>query len=85
MWLMLQQDDPQDFVIATGVAHAVSRCLEIAFDQAGVSVDDHVEFDEALVRPAEIDHLIGTLGRPAVLGLGARDEFRAADPADGRR
>ena len=60
---MLQQDDPQDFVIATGVAHAVSRCLEIAFDQAGVSVDDHVEFDEALVRPAEVDHLIGDPGK----------------------
>jgi GDPmannose 4,6-dehydratase len=63
MWLMLQQDDPQDFVIATGVAHSVSKCLEIAFDQAGVSVADHVEFDEAMMRPAEVDHLIGDPGK----------------------
>src|SRR3984957_6173642 len=41
MWLMLQRDDPQDYVIATGVAHSVSECLEIAFDQAGVPVEDH--------------------------------------------
>jgi GDPmannose 4,6-dehydratase len=63
MWLMLQRDDPQDYVIATGVAHSVRKCLEIAFDQAGVSVDDHVEFDEALMRPAEVDHLIGDPGK----------------------
>jgi GDPmannose 4,6-dehydratase len=63
MWLMLQRDDPQDYVIATGIAHSVRTCLEIAFDQAGVSVDDHVEFDEALVRPAEVDHLIGDPGK----------------------
>src|SRR6202522_1509725 len=59
MWLMLQRDAPQDYVIATGVAHSVRECLEIAFDQAGVSVDDHVELDPDLVRPAEVDHLIG--------------------------
>jgi GDPmannose 4,6-dehydratase len=63
MWLMLQRDDPQDYVIATGVAHSVRKCLEIAFDQAGVSVDDHVEFDQALMRPAEVDHLIGDPGK----------------------
>ncbi len=59
MWLMLQQDEPQDFVIATGVAHSVGRCLEIAFDQAGVPLDDRVEIDDSLKRPAEVDHLIG--------------------------
>ena len=63
MWLMLQRDDPQDYVIATGVAHSVSKCLEIAFDQAGVSVEDHVEIDETLIRPAEVDHLIGDPGK----------------------
>jgi GDPmannose 4,6-dehydratase len=57
------EDDPQDYVVATGVAHAVSECLEIAFDQAGVSVTDHVEFDEAMMRPAEVDHLIGDPGK----------------------
>jgi GDPmannose 4,6-dehydratase len=59
MWLMLQQDAPEDFVIATGVAHSVRTCLEVAFDQAGISIDDHVRIDPALQRPAEVDHLIG--------------------------
>ncbi len=59
MWLMLQQDLPGDYVIATGAAHSVRECLEIAFDQAGVDVDDHVVIDESLKRPAEVDHLIG--------------------------
>jgi GDPmannose 4,6-dehydratase len=63
MWLMLQQDEPEDFVIATGVAHTVRRCLEIAFDQAGVEVDGHVEIDESLKRPAEVDQLIGDPGK----------------------
>ncbi|HWF56544.1 MAG TPA: GDP-mannose 4,6-dehydratase [Solirubrobacteraceae bacterium] len=59
MWLMLQQDTPEDFVIATGETHSVRECLEIAFDHAGVSIDDHVTIDPALHRPAEVEHLIG--------------------------
>jgi GDPmannose 4,6-dehydratase len=59
MWMMLQVDDPQDYVIATGVAHSVRDCVEIAFDQAGIEVADHVVIDESLKRPAEVDHLIG--------------------------
>ncbi len=59
MWLMLQQERPEDYVIATGVAHSVRECLEIAFDQAGLPIDDHVVIDESLKRPAEVDHLIG--------------------------
>src|SRR5438552_1080053 len=59
MWLMLQQDDPQDFVIATGEAHSVRECLQIAFDQAGLEIGDQVEIDPELKRPAEVDHLIG--------------------------
>ncbi len=59
MWLMLQQDVPGDYVVATGVAHSVRDCLEIAFDQAGLEVGDHVAIDESLKRPAEVDHLIG--------------------------
>ena len=59
MWLMLQHDVPEDYVIATGVAHSVRDCVEIAFDQAGVEIDRHVEIDQALKRPAEVDHLIG--------------------------
>src|SRR5438034_5015916 len=63
MWLMLQQDDPEDFVIATAAAHSVRDCVEIAFDQAGVDVDDHVVVDDDLKRPAEVDHLIGDYGK----------------------
>jgi GDPmannose 4,6-dehydratase len=59
MWTMLQRDDPEDYVVATGVAHSVRECLEIAFDQAGVDIDDRVVIDDSLKRPAEVDHLIG--------------------------
>ena len=59
MWLMLQRDQADDFVIATGVAHSVRDCLEIAFDQAGLQIDNHVELDPSLRRPAEVDQLIG--------------------------
>src|SRR5947209_8832321 len=59
MWLMLQRDDAQDYVIATGKAHSVRECVDIAFDHAGIRVDDYVVTDESLRRPAEVDHLIG--------------------------
>jgi GDPmannose 4,6-dehydratase len=48
MWMMLQRDEPQDYVIATGIAHSVRECVEIAFDQAGLEVGSHVEIDESL-------------------------------------
>jgi GDPmannose 4,6-dehydratase len=63
MWLMLQQDDPRDYVIATGQAHSVQNCLDIAFDQAGIPVADHVVIDDSLKRPAEVDHLIGDFSK----------------------
>jgi len=59
MWLMLQQDQAEDYVIATGVAHTVRDCVEIAFDQAGIEIDGHVQTDDSLRRPAEVDQLIG--------------------------
>jgi GDPmannose 4,6-dehydratase len=60
MWLMLQRDDPSDFVIASGRDHSVRDCVEIAFDEAGVGDwERYVELDEALLRPAEVDHLVG--------------------------
>jgi GDPmannose 4,6-dehydratase len=59
MWMMLQQDEAEDFVIATGVAHTVRECVEIAFDQAGLAIADHVRIDDSLKRPAEVDQLIG--------------------------
>jgi GDPmannose 4,6-dehydratase len=59
MWLMLQREQAEDYVIATGTAHSVRECLEVAFDQAGIETDGRVEIDGSLVRPAEVDHLIG--------------------------
>jgi GDPmannose 4,6-dehydratase len=59
MWLMLQRDEPADYVVATGIGHSVRQCVEIAFDQAGLEIDSHVEIDASLKRPAEVDHLIG--------------------------
>ena len=59
MWLMLQQEQPEDYVVATGTAHSVRDCVEVAFDHAGLTVEDHVVTDPALLRPAEVEHLIG--------------------------
>jgi GDPmannose 4,6-dehydratase len=60
MWMMLRQDEPSDFVIASGKDHSVRDCVEIAFDEAGVADwERYVEIDESLLRPAEVDHLVG--------------------------
>ena len=60
MWLMLQQDKADDYVIATGKTNSVRECVEVAFDQAGIpDWEPHVEFDKAFERPAEVDQLIG--------------------------
>ena len=85
MWLMLQRDQPEDYVIATGVAHTVRECLEIAFDQAGVDIEGHVGHRRSLKRPAEVDRLIGDASKAKrEPRLGAADELRRADPSDGR-
>jgi len=61
MWLMLQQDKAEDYVIATGSTNTVQECVEIAFDQAGLpDWEKYVEIDPAFVRPAEVDLLIGS-------------------------
>ncbi|MEI6517116.1 MAG: GDP-mannose 4,6-dehydratase [bacterium] len=59
MWLMLQQDSPDDYVIATGEAHSVQELVEIAFEQAGLEWQRSVKLDKAFIRPAEVDLLIG--------------------------
>ena len=59
MWLMLQQGEPDDYVIATGEAHSVRELVDVAFAQVGLDPEDYVELDPALLRPAEVDHLIG--------------------------
>jgi GDPmannose 4,6-dehydratase len=59
MWLMLQRDRPDDYVIATGVSHSVRDLVEIAFAHAALKWENHVRVDPALLRPAEVDHLLG--------------------------
>ena len=59
MWLMLQQDVPRDYVIATGVSRSVREFLEAAFGHVGLDWREHVRVDPVLLRPAEVDHLIG--------------------------
>jgi len=64
MWLMLQRDVPEDYVIATGVAHSVRECAAVAFDEAGLGdFEKYVVIDPSFVRPAEVDHLIGDAGK----------------------
>ena len=61
MWLMLQRDDPEDYVIATGEAHSVRECCEVAFDEVGLGdFERYVTLDPSFMRPAEVDHLIGS-------------------------
>ena len=59
MWLMLQQDRPDDYVVATGETHSVREFAEVAFDVVGLDYRDYVVQDESLMRPAEVDLLIG--------------------------
>src|SRR6201988_5223127 len=59
MWLMLQQEQPDDYVIATGETHSVQEFLEAAFAHAGVDWKKHVEIDPRYYRPAEVDLLVG--------------------------
>lgn len=59
MWLMLQQDVADDYVVATGQTWTVKHMVDIAFEHAGLKVDDHLVIDEKLFRPAEVDVLLG--------------------------
>jgi GDPmannose 4,6-dehydratase len=59
MWLMLQQDRPDDYVIASGVSHSVRELIEIAFAHVGLDWEQYTRVDPALLRPAEVDHLLG--------------------------
>jgi GDPmannose 4,6-dehydratase len=59
MWLMLQADEPEDFVIATGETHRVRDAVEIAFSRQGLDPDAYVEIDPKYYRPSEVDLLLG--------------------------
>jgi GDPmannose 4,6-dehydratase len=58
MWLMLQQDTPDDYVVGTGEAHTVREFVELAFERAGLDWKEHVVIDPAYFRPAEVDFLL---------------------------
>jgi GDPmannose 4,6-dehydratase len=77
MWLMLQQDKPQDFVIATGETHSVQDFCKLAFGHVGLNWRDHVVQDERFMRPAEVDLLIGDPSRARdILGWKPRTSFQ---------
>jgi GDPmannose 4,6-dehydratase len=63
MWLMLQQPQPDDYVIATGEQHTVQEVVELAFGRVGVNWRDYVRIDPALKRPAEVDALVGNAAK----------------------
>ncbi len=76
MWLMLQQDHADDYVVATGETHSVRRFCEIAFEHVGMQWEDHVSIDERFMRPAEVDLLIGDATKAReVLGWKPRTTF----------
>jgi GDPmannose 4,6-dehydratase len=77
MWLMLQQDEPDDYVVATGETHSVQELADLAFSHAGLDWRQHVVIDESFRRPAEVDFLLGdaskarhNLGWAPKLGFG---------------
>jgi GDPmannose 4,6-dehydratase len=77
MWLMLQQDEPQDYVIATGETHSIHELLEEAFSYAGLDWRQHLEIDQRYYRPAEVDLLIGDSSKAkSKLGWEAKIKFR---------
>ena len=65
MWRMLQADEPDDYVLATGETHSVREFLEAAFAHVGLDWEKHVRFDERYLRPAEVDALLGDPARPS--------------------
>ena len=76
MWLMLQRDEPSDYVVGTGVDHSVRDLVEVAFGHAGLDPVEHVSYDPALGRPAEVDRLIADPDKVRrELGWRARTSF----------
>ena len=81
MWLMLQQDEPDDFVIATGKSHTVREFVELAFASVGLDWEHHVEIDPRYFRPAEVDSLRGDPSKARErLGWRARTSFEDLVP-----
>ena len=82
MWLMLQQDKPDDYVIATGEKHSVRKLVDLAFAHVGLDLAKYVVIDPALYRPAEVNRLRGDYSKArARAGLGTDRRFPDADRA----
>ncbi len=78
MWLMLQRDAPDDFVVATGQSHSVRELCEVAFRCLGLNYEEHVTVDKAFLRPAEVDMLVGDATKAHdVLGWTCETDFYA--------
>jgi GDPmannose 4,6-dehydratase len=78
MWLMLQRERPADYVLATGVAHTVRDCVEVAFEHVRLDWRDHVKVDDAFQRPAESEPLVGNASKARrELGWEPRTGFEA--------
>ncbi len=76
MWEMVQQDEPDDYVIATGETHSVRELCEVAFSRVGLNYEDHVQIDERFKRPAEVDFLVGDAAKAhEKLGWKTRVDF----------
>ncbi|HEV8540271.1 MAG TPA: GDP-mannose 4,6-dehydratase, partial [Nitrospiraceae bacterium] len=77
MWLMLQQDEPEDFVIATGEQHSVREFAEVAFAHLGLDYQDHVVVDPQFLRPADVETLLGDASKARKkLGWTYRSTFK---------
>ena len=76
MWMMVQRDEPDDFVVATGTTHSVRELCEIAFSRVGLDYQEHVVVDDRFLRPAEVDLLVGDATKArTVLGWEQTVEF----------
>ncbi|MGA8295856.1 MAG: GDP-mannose 4,6-dehydratase, partial [Acidimicrobiales bacterium] len=76
MWQMLQQDSPDDYVVATGETHSVRELCELAFSHVGLNWEDHVIVDEKFFRPAEVDALVGDASKArSILGWKPEVDF----------
>ena len=77
MWLMLQQDKPGDYVVATGIGATVRDFAQVAFEHAGLNYKDHVEVDKRYIRPTEVDSLIGDPSKAEkILGWKAKTHWK---------
>jgi GDPmannose 4,6-dehydratase len=77
MWMMVQQDEPDDYVVASGETHTVREFIELAFGHVGLNWQDHVVTDPRFIRPAEVDLLLGDPAKArAKLGWHPEVDFR---------